>query len=79
MAKSTAQHGSFCFAEHIDDGKCHISMNGTGTNFNVQISMDEVGRMIENLLRVQERERQRLFELTIRQADIIDGHLKTSR
>jgi hypothetical protein len=71
VAKSEAQHGSFCFAQHTDDGRCHISMNGTGQHFNVQIPMEQVGVMIDNLLRVQERERQRLFELTVRQADVI--------
>ena len=72
MIKSEAQLGSFCFAQGTVDGTCHISMNGTGTVFNVQIPMQQVTGMIDNLQRVLESERLRLYTLTVKQADEIE-------
>lgn len=68
--KSTAQHGSFAFAQQTDDGTCHLSFNA-GETFNVQIRMDQVPGMIENLVRVLNADRKRLFEETVRLSDQI--------
>lgn len=66
--KSTAQHGSFAFAQQTDEGMCHLSFNAHET-FNVQIRMDQVPGMIDNLVRVLNADRQRLFEETVRLSD----------
>jgi len=71
VVTSDAQRGSFCFAQQTDEGLCHISMSGADQHFNVQISMEQVNRMVENLLRVLEADRKRLFEMTVKQADCI--------
>jgi len=71
MCKSNAQRGSFLFAQLTDDGLCHLSFRGENDKFNVQLSMVDVGRIIENLQSVQGAERQKLFEKTIQQADQI--------
>lgn len=75
MAKSTAQKGSFCFAEYVEDEEtCHISLSGENSAiFNVQIPMIQVSGIIDNLLRIQERQRQKLQSLTVKQADQIEA------
>lgn len=72
LVKSNAQRGSWAFAQGIDDGMCHISMNGTDTNFNVQICMEEIPRVIENLLRVLEADRLRLKTKSLDLTDTIE-------
>lgn len=66
--KSTAQHGSFAFAQQTVDGRCHLSFNAAEP-FNIQIRSDQVPGMIENLVRVLDADRQRLFEETVRLSD----------
>lgn len=61
MMKSLAQRGSWAFAQGLDDGMCHISMNGTGVVFNVQIPIASVPDVINNLVRVMEQETHRLI------------------
>lgn len=72
MTTSSAQHGSFCFAQGTDEGKCHLSLNGTGTTFNVQIQMEQVPSIMENLTRVLENDRRRLAMKYLEAADQLD-------
>lgn len=69
--KSHASPGKFLFAQGTEDRKCHLSLDSDDTAFDVQVPMSNAAEMLENLLRVLMVDREELYALTLRQADLI--------
>ena len=64
--KPAAQHASFAFAQHTEDGKCHMSFNTEGGHVNMEISMHDASAMLQNLARVMNAEIERLqYDITV--------------